>query len=160
MYRAPVSEIAFTLRHVAGLGDAIAAGAFPDLSDDLVDAVLAEAGRFATEELAPLNRVGDLEGARLEDGVVTTPPGWARCLSRLVRRRLERHRRAGARRRAGAPDPALRRHAGDVERRLHGFHALPDADHGRGRRAGEARQRGAEGDLSAGASSPANGPRR
>jgi hypothetical protein len=78
MYRAPVSEIAFTLKHVAGLGEAIAAGAFPGLSEDLVDAVLAEAGRFASEELAPLNRVGDREGVKLADGVVTTASGWRR----------------------------------------------------------------------------------
>ncbi len=55
MYRAPVSDIAFTLKHVAGLSDALAAGAFPELGEDLVDAVVAEAGRFASEELAPLN---------------------------------------------------------------------------------------------------------
>jgi acyl-CoA dehydrogenase len=76
MYRAPVSDMAFTLRHVAGLGEALAAGAFPNLTDDLIDAVLAEAGRFASEEMAPLNRVGDLQGVRLTNGAVATPPGW------------------------------------------------------------------------------------
>ena len=79
MYRAPVSDITFTLKHVAGLSDAIAEGAFPELSEDLVDAVIAEAGRFASEELSPLNRVGDLEGARLVDGAVATPTGWRRA---------------------------------------------------------------------------------
>ena len=54
MYRAPVEEIAFTLKHVAGLKPALDAGLFGDLSEDLVDAILAEAGRFATEEIAPL----------------------------------------------------------------------------------------------------------
>ena len=64
MYHAPVSEIAFTLKHVAGLGDALAAGASSRSSPRiLLDAVLAEAGRFATEEMAPLNRVGDRDGA-------------------------------------------------------------------------------------------------
>ena len=77
MYRAPVSEIAFTLKQVAGLSDAIAAAHFPDLSDDLVDAILAEAGRFASEEIAPLHRIGDETGAIFKDGTVTTPPGWA-----------------------------------------------------------------------------------
>ena len=47
MYRAPVEEIAFTLKHVAGLKTAIEAGAFGALTEDLVDAILAEAGRFA-----------------------------------------------------------------------------------------------------------------
>ncbi len=77
MYRAPVSEIAFTLKHVAGLGEALASGAFPGLTEDLVDAVLEEAGRFASDEMAPLNRIGDREGARLRDGAaVETAPGW------------------------------------------------------------------------------------
>jgi alkylation response protein AidB-like acyl-CoA dehydrogenase len=38
--------------------------------------VLAEAGRFASEEIAPLNRVGDIHGSQLQDGAVVTPPGW------------------------------------------------------------------------------------
>ena len=75
-YRAPVGEIAFTLRHVAGLGDAMAAGAVGDLTDDLIDAVLTEAGRFATDKVTPLDAVGDRVGARFEAGAVTTPPGW------------------------------------------------------------------------------------
>jgi len=76
MYRAPVDEIAFTLKHVAGLEEALASGALGDLGSDLVDAVLAEAGRFATEEVAPLYKAGDETGAVLEDAAVTTPPGW------------------------------------------------------------------------------------
>lgn len=76
MYRAPVEEIAFTLKHVAGLEEALASGALGDLGSDLVDAVLAEAGRFATEEVAPLYKTGDEVGAVLKDAAVTTPPGW------------------------------------------------------------------------------------
>ncbi len=76
MYRAPVSEIAFTLTHVAGLGDAIESGALGELTTDVVDAVLAEAGRFASDAMAPLNRVGDRQGVRLTDGAVATPDGW------------------------------------------------------------------------------------
>jgi alkylation response protein AidB-like acyl-CoA dehydrogenase len=76
MYRAPVDEIAFTLNHVAGLGPAIADAAFGDLSEDLVEAVLAEAGRFAGEEIAPLAKVGDEQGAAWKDNSVTMPDGW------------------------------------------------------------------------------------
>ena len=77
MYRAPVDEIAFTLKHVTGFAADLDSGRFGDLSEDLVDAIVAEAGRFAAEEIAPLARVGDEQGAVLKDGVVTTPPGWA-----------------------------------------------------------------------------------
>ena len=41
MYRAPVEDIAFTLKHVAGLKPALEAGTFGDLGEDLVDAILA-----------------------------------------------------------------------------------------------------------------------
>ncbi|OHV85565.1 acyl-CoA dehydrogenase [Ensifer sp. LCM 4579] len=76
MYKAPVDEIAFTLKHVAGMADALDAGMFGELGEDLVDAILSEAGRFATEEVAPLGDVGDRQGSRLVDGSVKTPDGW------------------------------------------------------------------------------------
>ncbi|MFL5084252.1 MAG: acyl-CoA dehydrogenase [Xanthobacteraceae bacterium] len=75
-YRAPVAEIAFTLKHAAGLERAIAEGLYGDLTEDVVDAVLEEAGRFATEVIAPLNTVGDRHGAPLTNGTITMPPGW------------------------------------------------------------------------------------
>ncbi|ANL45673.1 acyl-CoA dehydrogenase protein [Rhizobium phaseoli] len=76
MYKAPVEEIAFTLKHVAGMSEAMSSGLFGDLGDDLVDAILSEAGRFATEEVAPLADIGDRQGARLVDGEVRLPDGW------------------------------------------------------------------------------------
>ena len=76
MYRSPVEDILFSLRHVAGLDEAVNAGLFGDLDWDTVATVIGEAGRFATEVIAPLNRPGDLEGARCENGVVTTPRGY------------------------------------------------------------------------------------
>jgi acyl-CoA dehydrogenase len=76
MYKAPVEEIAFTLKHVAGMAEAIDSGLMGDLGEDLVDAILAEAGRFATEEVAPLADTGDRQGARLSNGEVKTPDGW------------------------------------------------------------------------------------
>ena len=76
-YRAPVAEMLFTLRHAAGLDAARAGGAFGELDDETLAAIVEEAGAFATDIVAPLNRVGDREGCRLENGVVTTPTGWA-----------------------------------------------------------------------------------
>jgi alkylation response protein AidB-like acyl-CoA dehydrogenase len=75
-YRAPVADIAFTLKHAAGLNRAIEDGLYGDLTEDLVDAVLEEAGRFATEVIAPLNTVGDRHGTPLKNGAITMPPGW------------------------------------------------------------------------------------
>ncbi len=77
MYKAPVEEISFTLKHVAGFGEAMEQGLLGDLSEDLLDAILTEAGRFAEEEIAPLADIGDKQGARHVDGGVKTPEGWA-----------------------------------------------------------------------------------
>ena len=75
-YRAPVNDMAFTLKHVAGLSEMIEAGLYPDLSDDLVDAILEEAGRFNAEEIAPKLAMSDTAGCKLENDRVITPPGW------------------------------------------------------------------------------------
>ncbi len=78
-YRAPVSDIAFTLKHSAGLNQAIADGIYGDLDEATVDAVLEEAGKFASDIIAPLNRIGDTFGTPFKDGHVTTPPGWKKA---------------------------------------------------------------------------------
>ena len=75
-YRAPVSDIAFALKHAAGFRQALDDGIYGDLTEDVVDAVLEQAGKFATEVLGPLNTVGDRQGVVFEDGAVATAPGW------------------------------------------------------------------------------------
>ncbi|HXZ22396.1 MAG TPA: acyl-CoA dehydrogenase [Pseudolabrys sp.] len=75
-YRAPVADIAFALKHAAGLNTALAEGLYGDLDEETVDSVLAEAGRFASDVIAPLNSIGDKFGTPFKDGKVTTPPGW------------------------------------------------------------------------------------
>ncbi len=75
-YRAPVADMAFTMRHVAGLSESIASGLYADLTGDLAVSILEEAAKFAGERLAPLNHAGDKIGAVLKDGAVKTPPGW------------------------------------------------------------------------------------
>ena len=61
-YRAPVADIAFALEHASGFGPALAEGLYGELSQDVVQAVLEEAGRFAGDVLAPLNVPGDRSG--------------------------------------------------------------------------------------------------
>ena len=75
-YAAPLKDMRFVLEHVAGL-DQIARLPGGDAADpELVEQILAQAGAFAAEQLAPLNVVGDRQGSRLENGVVRTPEGW------------------------------------------------------------------------------------
>jgi alkylation response protein AidB-like acyl-CoA dehydrogenase len=75
-YRAPVADIASALKHAAGFKSALAEGLYGDLDEETVDSVLAEAGRFASDVIAPLNRVGDKFGTPFNNGTVTMPPGW------------------------------------------------------------------------------------
>ncbi len=76
-YRAPISEVSFLMEHVVGMDRVRATERFAEATPDVVQAILTEAGKMAEEVLAPLNRVGDLTPARLENGVVRTPPGYA-----------------------------------------------------------------------------------
>ncbi len=83
-YHAPVKQLRFTLDSIAGLSRLYGNAAFAELSDDLVDAVLEEAGRFAAEVLAPLNATGDREGSKLANGKVTLPKGFAEAYKGFV----------------------------------------------------------------------------
>src|SRR5437879_993025 len=75
-YRAPISDMLLSLNHGAGLKAAVEAGHYGDFDADIAAAVLEEAGKFASDVLAPLNQVGDEHGIKLDDGKVTTAPGW------------------------------------------------------------------------------------
>ncbi|MGB3272716.1 MAG: acyl-CoA dehydrogenase [Xanthobacteraceae bacterium] len=76
-YQAPITDILLALDHGAGLAAAAKAGHLGAYDSDLTAAVLEEAGRFAGDVLAPLNRGGDQNGITLDNGKVTTAPGWA-----------------------------------------------------------------------------------
>ena len=75
-YRAPINDMLLALNHGAGLQAAVQAGHYGDFDADIAAAVLDEAGKFASDVLAPLNRVGDENGIKLDNGGVTTAPGW------------------------------------------------------------------------------------
>jgi acyl-CoA dehydrogenase len=75
-YRTPLADIGLALKHATPLLPALEQGLFGDLGIDDIEAIIAEAGRFAAEVIAPLNRIGDTYGTRFKDGVVTTAPGW------------------------------------------------------------------------------------
>ena len=75
-YRAPINDMLLALNYGAGLKAAVEAGHYGDYDPEITAAVLEEASRFASEVLEPLDRIGDQHGAKLEDGHVTTAPGW------------------------------------------------------------------------------------
>jgi butyryl-CoA dehydrogenase len=83
-YRAPLSDILFTMNHAAGLAEGIESGLYGDLADGFAETILGEAAKFAENVLAPLNRVGDTIGARFKNGSVTTAPGWREAYEKWV----------------------------------------------------------------------------
>ena len=83
-YKAPVDDIVFTLNHEAGFDRLVQSGAYPDLSDDLVDAILDEAAKFANNVVAPLSWEGDQTGARLEADGVKVPENFKQAYAKYV----------------------------------------------------------------------------
>ena len=83
-YAAPLREMQFAIEELVGLPAVNTLPGLDWVTPDLVRAVLGEAARFGEEVLAPLNRSGDLEGARLENGVVSVPAGFTEAYSRFV----------------------------------------------------------------------------
>ncbi len=76
-YKAPVEVYQFLLAQVVGLSKLSRYPRFAEASDELAEAVIAEAARLAEEEMAPLNPVGDQHGVTLDDRAVTAAPGFA-----------------------------------------------------------------------------------
>lgn len=75
-FSTPVRDMRFTLDHASNFPALQQSGAFSELSDDLVSAILEEMGKFCDQVVAPLNRGSDQQGAVLENGVVRTSPGF------------------------------------------------------------------------------------
>ena len=77
IYKAPVEDVLFLLADVFQVGRYDNLPGFADASSDVIAAILGEAAKFCEQVLAPLNRVGDVEGCtRHDDGRVTTPTGF------------------------------------------------------------------------------------
>ena len=83
-YQPPLREIRFALDVHADLPGIAALPGFGEATADLAESVLGEAGRIAAEVIAPLNRAGDLDGAKLTAEGVRTTPGWAQAWAALV----------------------------------------------------------------------------
>jgi 3-(methylthio)propanoyl-CoA dehydrogenase len=75
-YAAPLAEMRFALDEIAGLPSIAKLPGCEHATADVVDAVLGEAAKLAGNVIAPLNRIGDVEKSRLENGVVHTPTGF------------------------------------------------------------------------------------
>ncbi len=81
-YTAPTKDLQFVLQEVLQVSQQETPG-YADLDADFTGAVLEEAGKLATDVLAPLNVVGDKEGCTLENGVVRTPTGFKEAYAKV-----------------------------------------------------------------------------
>ena len=76
-YRPPLTDISFVLDNLLDLDEICRLDTFEHLDPDTIKAVLEENGRFVSEVIAPLNRVGDLQGSQHQaDNTVKTPDGF------------------------------------------------------------------------------------
>jgi len=80
VYQAPTRDTLFVLNEVLDIQQYADLPGFEEASPDLVEAVIGEAGRFASEVIAPINQAGDAHGCIWHaDGSVTTPPGFSQA---------------------------------------------------------------------------------
>lgn len=83
-YDPPLRDIRFALDRLAGLPEIAALPGFEEATSDLTDSILEEAGKIASGVLAPLNRAGDLDGAKMTGASVHTTPGWSEAWKTLI----------------------------------------------------------------------------
>ncbi len=82
-YQAPLRDMQFVLRELAGIDEIAKLPGFEDTTD-VLDSILEEAGAFATGVLDPLNRTADKEGCTWKDGEVTTPKGFKEAYKKFA----------------------------------------------------------------------------
>jgi alkylation response protein AidB-like acyl-CoA dehydrogenase len=83
-YTPPTQDQLLAIRVNAGIEELAQSERFAAAEPDLVEAIVEGVGQFAAGEFAPLNRVGDLEGAKLENGVVRLPEGFKQAYEAYV----------------------------------------------------------------------------
>ncbi len=83
-YVAPLKDMQFVLKELAGLDEVAKLPGCEDASVELVDQILEESGRFCSEVLSPLNQSGDAEGSKWDRGKVTTPKGFIAAYRQFV----------------------------------------------------------------------------
>ena len=83
-YSPATQDQLLAIRVNAGIGELAQSERFAAAEPDMVEAIVEGVGQFAAGEWAPLNRTGDLEGAKLENGVVRLPDGFEEAYKHYV----------------------------------------------------------------------------
>jgi 3-(methylthio)propanoyl-CoA dehydrogenase len=83
-YHAPLADMKFVLRELVDRELLAELPDFGEMTLDVAESVLEEAAKFASGVLSPLNQIGDVQGARWQDGRVLTADGWKQAYARFV----------------------------------------------------------------------------
>lgn len=83
-YRAPVDDFRFVFEHIAGLPELLTLPAFSELEPDVIEAVLQENAKFASEIVAPTNWDGDQHPPVYANGVVKMPASYHHAFKQFV----------------------------------------------------------------------------
>lgn len=83
-YRAPIQDSLYTVNQILDFDRLVDIPEFAEANSDLVEAILEEAGKFASNVFAPINRAGDLAGSYAKEGEVTTPEGFKAAYQQFV----------------------------------------------------------------------------
>ena len=83
-YTAPLKDMRFVLRQLAGLEQVAKLPGYEEATPDTVDAILEEVSKFSSEVLDPINYSGDQQGSIWRDGAVTTPKGFKEAYEQYV----------------------------------------------------------------------------
>lgn len=83
-YSPATQDQLLAIRVNAGIEELAQSERFAAAEADMVEAIVEGVGQFAAGEFAPLNRAGDLEGAKLENGVVRLPDGFKEAYDAYV----------------------------------------------------------------------------
>ena len=83
-FTAPTEDQVLAMRVCAGIEELAAHERYGAATPDMVEAIAEGIGAFAAGEWAPLNRIGDTEGAHCADGRVSSPAGYAEAYRAFV----------------------------------------------------------------------------
>jgi len=81
-YTAPTKDLQFVLHDLLQISTSDIPG-YSELESDFTTAILDEAAKLGQDVMAPLNASGDVEGCRLENGIVYTPKGFKQAFDQI-----------------------------------------------------------------------------
>ena len=83
-YQAPIEDMYFALTQLADIDKLSKKINNEEISSDNIKMIIEEAGKFASQELDPINQIGDQQGIKLENGLVRMPSSFIQAYKNFV----------------------------------------------------------------------------